>query len=322
MNIFLLLATFTLLSSKSSAFLVGKGLTGWTSSPSRPQLPSSSRIILFAENDSGNDLQEESSTKAGEKLKELLIQTVSELRELQDRDGDFAVDFGVKGGELNSTSRAPQKVDYYSISKEVGEKADRVLEICNQLAKESPIPDPTRYLGDLENGEKAPLNGAWKLLFTTAADASFSKNSTRGAAKAQNVVNAAKGIITNIIDFAAKEDGTEPLLKQLNVVIGATATSSKRVELQFKYVKAILTKFLFFKFKYALYIPVPGPFITRCIVFITRVLKFGRKSAKTVPKAYFDVIYLDQQLRIHRTGEDNYFVQAGENWEAAKPFLE
>ena len=186
----------------------------------------------------------------------------------------------------------------------------------------SPIADPTRYLGDKAHGEEAPLNGPWKSLFTTAADANFSKKSKRGGAKAQNIVDAPKGIITNVIDFYTKEDGTEPLLKQLNVVIKATATSSKRVELQFKYAKAILTKLFFFKFRWTLYIPIPGPFITRCLVFLTRILKFGKSGAKKVPKGYFDVLYLDDDLRVHRTGEDNIFVQARETWGAAKKLLE
>ena len=82
-------------------------------------------------------------------LKGLLIQKVSELRKLQERDGDVPIDFGVKGGELNSTSRAPQKVDYYSISKDVGSKAGEVLSICQWLSKVSPIEEPTKYLGDM-----------------------------------------------------------------------------------------------------------------------------------------------------------------------------
>mmetsp|Transcript_23178 Transcript_23178/g.40778 ORF Transcript_23178/g.40778 Transcript_23178/m.40778 type:complete len:237 (-) Transcript_23178:373-1083(-) len=224
-------------------------------------------------------------------------------------------------GELNETSRAPQKIDFYSISKDVGDKAQEIINICEQLAAYAPLQDPTRFIGDKEHGDEAPLNGAWKSLFTTAADANFSKDSKRGAAKAQNIVNATKGTITNVIDFDETENGTEPLLKQLNVVIKATAVSPKRIGLQFQYAKAILTKFLWFKVKWALYIPVPGPFITRCIVFLSRLFKFGRKGSKKVPKAYFDVLFLDEDLRVHRTGEDNMFVQARETWNAAKPLL-
>jgi hypothetical protein len=274
------------------------------------------------ENDTGmGNLPLVVSPEAGA-LKETLVAAILEFRDLKDRDGDVIVDFGVKGGELNSTSQAPQKIDFYSISKEVGDKAQQVISICEQLSEVSPISDPTRFLGDSVHGQEAPLNGPWKSLFTTAADANFSKKSKRGGAKAQNIVDAAKGTITNVIDFYTKDDGTEPLLKQLNVVIKATAASSKRVELQFKYAKAILTKLFFFKLRWTLYIPVPGPFITRCIVFLSRIVKFGKGGVKKVPKGYFDVLYLDDDLRVHRTGEDNIFVQGRDTWGAAKKLLE
>jgi hypothetical protein len=256
-------------------------------------------------------------------LKTSLLTSIAKLRSFQERDGDFSIDFGVKGGELNETSRAPQRVNYYSISEDVGKAADEVLHTCDQLSKVSPTDEPTKYLGDKENGDKSPLNGAWKLLFTTAADASFSKNSTRGDAKAQNVVDSAKGKITNIIEFSSK-NGTEPVLKQLNIVVKATAINSTRVELQFRYAKALLTKFFFiplFGRTLPIYFPVPGPFITRIIVFFSRLFRFGRKSVKKVPKAYFDILYLDKDLRIHKTGEDNIFVQARESWDAAGPLL-
>lgn len=250
-------------------------------------------------------------------LKDTLLAKVDKLRELKDRDGDFSVDFGVKGGELNETTRAPQKVNYYSISEEVGAAADEIMEICDSLSQLSPVDEPTKFLGDKKNGAEAPLNGAWKLLFTTAADASFSKNSTRGDAKVQNVVDAERGRITNVIDFSPSDDGKGPPLKQLNVVIKAKPVSKDRVELRFKYAKVVLKKF-----PWRLYIPVPAPFITRLIVFFSRIVKFGKGGKQRVPKAYFDVLYLDDDLRIHKTGDDNLFVQAKESWEAARPLLE
>ena len=198
------------------------------------------------------------------------------------------------------------------------------MEIANELSKNSPTEEPTLYLGDKEKGNQSPLNGEWKLLFTTAADATFSKNSTRGDATAKNVVDASRGRITNVIDFASPKDGSEqPLLKQLNVVISALPMGKSRVELRFRYAKAVLTKFLWWKRQWNLYIPVPAPFITRLIVFFSRIFRFGRKQSKKVPpKAYFDVIFLDDQLRIHKTGEDNLFVQAKNTWEEAKPLME
>ena len=125
--------------------------------------------------------------------------------------------------------------------------------------------------------------------------------------------------ITNIIDFSDR-NGTEPLVKQLNVVIGAKADGANRVELIFRYAKIVFSRFFKFRRRWSLYIPVPAPFITRVIVFVSRILRFGKK--KSIPKAYFDVLYLDHQLRIRRIGEDNMFIQAKESsWPEAKPLL-
>jgi hypothetical protein len=184
----------------------------------------------------------------------------------------------------------------------------------------NPIEAPTRYLGNKNRGAECPLQGAWKLLFTTAADASFSKNSTRGDATAQNIVDASRGRITNVIDFKKRADGSDPILKQLNVVIKATAESDARVALKFRYAKAVLTKFFFLPVRWSLYIPVPAPFITRLIVFFYRI--FRRKLAKAPPKAYFDVVYLDEDLRIHKTGEDNLFVQVRPEWSNASSLID
>jgi len=265
----------------------------------------------------------ESSPSITAHLKTDLLKRIEILRTIKERDGDFSIDFGVKGGEIDKKSRAPQKVNFYSISNDAGKAADAIMETTNELANNNPTDEPTLHLGDKEKGDQSPLNGEWKLLFTTAADATFSKNSTRGDARAKNVVDATRGRITNVIDFASSKDGTEPLLKQLNVVIGAIPVGKSRVELRFRYAKAVFTRFFGWKRRWSLYIPVPAPFVTRLIVFFSRIFRFGKETEKRVPpKAYFDVLYLDDQLRVHRTGEDNLFVQAKEDaWEEARPFL-
>jgi len=258
------------------------------------------------------------SAKRSDELKAELLTQISSLRQIKERDGDFSVDFGVRGGELDKDKRTPQKVDFYSISEDAGKTADQVIEVAEALHDVNPTSNATLYLGT-EDGDKSPLNGQWKLLFTTAADATFSSNSTRGYATAQNVVDARRGRITNIIDFAAV-NGTEPLLRQLNVVIRAKADGANRVELIFKYAKIVFSRFFGFKRRWSLYIPVPAPFITRVIVFVSRILRFGKK--KSIPRAFFDVLYLDDQLRIHKTGEDNIFIQAKESsWPEARPLL-
>ena len=132
------------------------------------------------------------SAKRPEELKAELLRMIASLREAKERDGDFSVDFGVKGGEIDKDKRTPQKVDFYSISEDVGKTADQVMELALALHDVNPTTNATLYLGT-EDGDKSPLNGQWKLLFTTAADATFSKNSTRGYATAQNVVDARRG---------------------------------------------------------------------------------------------------------------------------------
>lgn len=73
-------------------------------------------------------------------------------------DNDLVIDFGVKGGELNSTTRAPQRVYYSKISPTPGQIADEISNLCEET----------------KGSELSPLNGTWKLLFSKAADATFS----------------------------------------------------------------------------------------------------------------------------------------------------
>jgi len=307
----------------SVLLLVAPIATNAFSIPSiRRAVPSLANNRLSPSGISGTAADGESApSPSSANLKADLLKRIGTLRTIQERDGEFDINFGVKGGEIDKKSRAPQKVNFYSISDEAGNAADAVIETAEELANNNPTEEPTLYLGDKEKGDQSPLNGEWKQLFTTAADATFSKNSTRGDASVKNVVDASRGQITNVIDFALTKDGTEPLLKQLNVVIATKAEGKSRVELRFRYAKAVLTKFLWFKRQWSLYIPVPAPFITRLIVFFSRMFRFGRKEKKVPPKAFFDVVYLDDQLRIHKTGEDNLFVQAKGTWEEARPFL-
>jgi len=238
----------------------------------------------------------------------------------------------------------------------VGNAAQVVMDICDELATVNPTSIPAQYLGDKQNYHKAPLDGTWKLLFSNAADAIFTKNSKRGAAKIRNVVDARRGRITNIIDFEPiditttpttttttttinkqdddddeqakkKRQQKEPTLKQLNVIIKAKAVNDRRVELDFRYAKIVLTRLLglpLFGRTLTLYIPVPATFITKTINLLQRVARFIRLSKQEEPrttKGYFDVLYLDHQLRVHKTGQGNLFVQAKEDWKEAIPYL-
>jgi hypothetical protein len=252
-----------------------------------------------------------------QQLKVSLLEKISDFRESLNNKPDVS---------FNETRS--QTIDFYSISQDVGDKAQEIYDICEKMSDCSPIIDRTKFIGDTKNGILAPLNGPWKSLFSNAVDANFGEDhSTRGSAVAQMLVNATTGRITNVVDdhFGNdKEDAAEPFLKHLSVVLKAMAVSSRRVEFQFKYAKAIFTKFLWFKCRWSLYIPGPiRPFLTLSIAMVNTILSvIGRKSTR-IPKKqlYLDVLYLDENVCIHRTGQDNLFVRVRETWNLARPLL-
>ena len=148
----------------------------------------------------------------------------------------------------------------------------------------------------------------------------ISRDSKRGDAKAMNIVDAKRERITNVIKFAPKEDGTPKAVDELRVKLSAKSEGPNRIDLVFKYVAVKFTKLFFLPLRWTLYIPVPSPTVAKFIVGITnlknRLLRRKRESRK-LPKAYFDVLYLDNDLRVHKTGEDNIFVQARPEWKTA-----
>lgn len=261
-------------------------------------------------------------------LKTELLEKIASLKRLQDEDGKIAVDFGVKGGEIDQKSRAPRKLDFYTVSERVGKAADSISETVDKLSRVNPTIAATAGLGDKnydDSKTKPPLEGPWSLLFSTAADASFSKDSKRGDAKAGNIVDAKAGKMTNVIKFAPSVDEngkeTPKAVDELRVKLSVTAEGPNRVDLVFKYVAVKFTKFLFLKFRWTLYIPVPGPTFGKIVVGLSnlkrRLLRRTDQPKRELPKAFFDVLFLDDDLRVHKTGEDNLFIQARPEWKAA-----
>ena len=176
--------------------------------------------------------------------------------------------------------------------------ATTVEDAITALALRNPTADATKLLGTVE-GALCPLHGAWRNVWTTAADASFSPNSTRGDAAVYNVVDGLSGQVTNHIDFLSGA--------QFRVVLRATALSPQRVGLRFRFVKVSPPKPILGLIR-TIVLPVPGPFITRVLSLL------GRGPKEGPPPAYFDVIYLDDELRVHVTGQGNLFVQQRAPW--------
>lgn len=155
--------------------------------------------------------------------------------------------------------------------------------------------------------------------------------------------------------FRATRSGTKRSpLESLNVVLAARAVSPVRVELVFRFVKPRINVRLFGRtFGLTLLIPVPGPFITSILfafrpkkkpppAYFVRAPPSGaatsaaarrrranatrrprlapptvRCGADWVRDAWQDVLYLDDDLRVHKTAQGNLFVQRRAGVEAA-----
>mmetsp|Transcript_7370 Transcript_7370/g.24292 ORF Transcript_7370/g.24292 Transcript_7370/m.24292 type:complete len:291 (+) Transcript_7370:39-911(+) len=244
---------------------------------------------------------ESSSLSSSLSLKESLLASIEAFKEVTARDGMIPVDFGVRGGELESKDRTPRNLltsgAFANVSTAVGEAAAKVAKAVDVLAFEASLAkDATKFLGTQEGGA-CPLDGGWRNLWTTAADATFSANSKRGDALVGNFVDGKTGRVTNVITFLDKDRKVD----QLRVTIQAKALSKTRVQLTFKKATFVLRKRLLGVFK-KIVLPVPA-------VTFTRIIFAFRPNKKPPPPPYFDVLYLDHDLRIQKTGDGNLFVQ-------------
>lgn len=193
-------------------------------------------------------------------------------------------------GILSSDSFQQMKVD-------VGVTGNKVIELAEQLSLLNPNPNPT--LGFKEYGgvsaEDNMLNGQWKLRFTTAADASFAASKERGVAITSQVIDAKEGTFTNVVDF---EKGK---LRGFRVVVNGKPLSNTDIQLAFKSVK-LLRESRFPRLFGEISIRLPSRLI--------RWLSARNRPEDERNAPYLSLKYLDEDLRIHTTDSDNWFVQS------------
>jgi|EP00979_Chaetoceros_neogracilis_P007888 hypothetical protein len=190
-----------------------------------------------------------------------------------------------------------------------------VLSIVDELSQLNPTAIPTNGLMGYNDvsSSKAPLNGAWKLLYTNAKDAEApartEKNSDQkfGNEVAQGVqvktgqnIDAATGECINFIKLSGDE-GKRPF-DQIEITIQMTPISDSRVRLDFMRGRALndnapLPFLKDFKFNF----PPKG------LNDLIAILK--GQDPKVEPQTYFDILYIDNEVRAHRTGEGKIFVQ-------------
>jgi len=203
-----------------------------------------------------------------------------------------------------------------------------ILSLVEELSQLNPTPIPTLGLmGYNSNNEivlsskiKAPLDGAWKLLFSNAKDAeapartekSKEKTATFDDEVAKGIqvktgqrINASIGECVNYIQLSGENETTEGKKRpfdQLEITIKMTPLTDTRVRLDFLKGRALNSNApLSFLKDFTFNFPPPafGDFLAR-----TRGL-----DPTVEPQAYFDILYIDDEIRVHRTGEGKIFVQ-------------
>lgn len=233
-----------------------------------------------------------------EKLRSELMAACDRFREEQKKQWDLPSlsATNTSSGIFGSQSRAEDSVVLNNFGEEV-------LKLVDKITNLNPTSDPLKHWKSEEgNAQKCMLDGMWKLRFTTAADATF-KPGKRGPAFTLQRINATDGTLTNIIEFR-ENNGT---LRNFNVVVEGDALSRQYLELDFKKVvinrepRRWLARRLFKKFT----IPLPN------FGFLERITRRKDKvGERRTRKPGFEVLYLDDELRIHRTNQGQVFVQS------------
>eukprot|EP00547_Thalassionema_nitzschioides_P003758 CAMPEP_0194216754 /NCGR_PEP_ID=MMETSP0156-20130528/19608_1 /TAXON_ID=33649 /ORGANISM="Thalassionema nitzschioides, Strain L26-B" /LENGTH=223 /DNA_ID=CAMNT_0038945591 /DNA_START=71 /DNA_END=742 /DNA_ORIENTATION=+ len=167
---------------------------------------------------------------------------------------------------------------------------DKILGISEELKKLNPTTDIRKEFNKLE--------GDWKLDFTTAPAQEVPDDDVTGVKTFQSI-DTKSGIIYNIIDRGLPEKG-------LKIAVGAEATRADRVALDFQTIEAFNDSF---PKKVTLRFP-PRNFF-RTLSKAKSVLtgnSFDEIEFKEI--AHFDIIFLDDNLRIQRNSEGNLFVNS------------
>ncbi|KAL7497973.1 hypothetical protein ACHAWT_006124 [Skeletonema menzelii] len=239
------------------------------------------------------EFEEQTNTVTSTKQQRLVPRLLGKIvRKISRRDRKKSEDktLSQSQGILTSDSFKQMKLD-------VGETGNKVIELAEQLSILNPTPNPT--LGFKEYGGVASkenmLNGQWKLRFTTASDASFAASKERGVAATSQVIDAEKGTFTNVVDF---EKGK---LRGFRVVVNGKPLSNTDIELAFKSVK-LLRESRFPRLFGEITIRLPSRLI--------RWLAARNRPEEERNAPYLSLKYLDEDLRIHTTDSNNWFVQS------------
>ncbi|CAM9636198.1 unnamed protein product, partial [Chrysoparadoxa australica] len=168
---------------------------------------------------------------------------------------------------------------------------NQTISLIEDLAAAYPAESPLlgwRGFGG-KPAEECLLDGTWKLRFTTAADATFRPKGNQSIATSQEV-SSSEGTLTNVIDVTNSEGKSSGF----RVVVEGKAMTDRRMELIFR--RVIISLSSRWLKRLTVYLP-SFRWIRACFRW------WERNKEVPLSGAFFDVRYLDPDLRIHQTGE-------------------
>ena len=226
-------------------------------------------------------------------LVEELMAKCDQFRDDQKKQWDLSMNTS-KGGIFGSQSRAEDAIILNSVGQEV-------IEIVQKIAEYNPTPIPMENWKS-DKGHECKLDGMWKLRFTTAADATF-KPGKRGPATTSQLVNATMGTLTNIIEFR-ENNGT---VRSFNVVVEGERETNTFMSLAFRklVIKREPRRWLARKLLSTLTFLLPDFSV---LERFTR--RKGEEWQRRTNLPGFEVLYLDDDLRIHNTTQGQIFIQS------------
>lgn len=185
-------------------------------------------------------------------------------------------------------------IDVSDASTELSSLRNVTVDLIDQLAQSNPTPAP---FDGWRDGGGSKLSGRWNLLFTTGADATFRPSKDKGTATTFQEIDGDKGYFVNCVDF----DAPDAKLRGFRVVVKGKRLSDTEVQLYFRRVK-LLRRSRWLK---TIIIPLPPSWFLRAIA-----RRASRGKAEISDRgAGFTLLYLDDDLRMHRTFDGQYFVQ-------------
>jgi len=223
-----------------------------------------------------------------------------------------------------------------------------VLSLVDELALLNPTPIPTLGMmgygldGTTSNGSiVAPLEGKWELLYTNAFDAeapartqeefvkaivfstfaiyniyidssdeTFGESVAKGIeAKTGQRIDASSGNCINYIQLDGEESENNNKKRPfdlLEITINMIPMNEKRIRLDFIKGRALNDNapFEFLK-DFTFNFPPPA--------FGDLLARIRGLDPSVDPQTYFDILYIDDEVRAHRTGEGKIFVQKRDN---------